>query len=55
MIICQNVVFVYRTEHMAAGSNRRLDVETNAQTQDADGMQAISVVSMTLLEAVSQQ
>ena len=37
----------------AQTANQKL--KQNAQTQDADGMQAMSVLYMTLLETVSQE
>lgn len=43
---------------MAAGaipSNRKIKAENDAETQGADGMQVMSVIYMTQLEAVFQQ
>ena len=40
---------------MAFGSTLNQNLKRNAETQDADGLQALSVFSMTKIEALTQQ
>ena len=51
MILCP----YHRLGHLERAQTIKQKLKRNAQTQDADGKQAMPVLHMALLEAITQQ